>query len=341
MSFTFGILAYNQENTILETLESIRYQIEHYSDDKIINLIFIDDLSMDNTVAVVKKWLNYRKNLFEHIDIILNKQNMGTVHNYNLLINKIKGPFKIIAGDDLIASGNIIEKIKNLHWNELDTYVCTALFNGSIKYDEYRGLLFLNNMLNINRKNYAIKAMRRGCFLHTPSTHYSKKLFEEAGCIDYNKQFKLFEDDPSWYAMIKNISNLKINFISDVVVLYRISEKSVSNGSMYSSAFSKELLMLHKLYYKDTKGLEHLIFWFKTNKYIPKILRLDKYIDKLRRYYLKIILKNRRDYKKFKKHVEFIIKKEQKYYNEILKNVNQYIEETTCDSCNKHSKGEQ
>ena len=39
LSFTFGILAYNQEKEILETLESIRYQIEHYSDNENINLI--------------------------------------------------------------------------------------------------------------------------------------------------------------------------------------------------------------------------------------------------------------------------------------------------------------
>ena len=53
LSFTFGILAYNQEKEILETLESIRYQIEHYSDNENINLILIDDSSADNTVDVV------------------------------------------------------------------------------------------------------------------------------------------------------------------------------------------------------------------------------------------------------------------------------------------------
>lgn len=88
LSFTFGILAYNQEKEILETLESIRYQIEHYSDNENINLILIDDSSADNTVDVVIQWLNFRKNIFGHIDVLLNKKNMGTVYNYNLLIKK-------------------------------------------------------------------------------------------------------------------------------------------------------------------------------------------------------------------------------------------------------------
>lgn len=335
MGFTFGILAYNQENEILETLESIRHQIEYYSDDEIVNLVLIDDSSTDNTVAVARQWLNYRKNLFGHIDILLNKQNMGTVHNYNLLIRKIDGPFKIIAGDDLIASGNIIDKIKDMNWNDLNTYVCTNLVNGDVEYDEYRGLLFFYNSMNLYRKNYALKSMRCGYFLHTPSTHYSKELFEKAKCSYYNKKFRLFEDNPSWYAIIKNIDNLNINFINDVVVLYRINDKSVSNGSMYSSAFSKELAMLDKLYYKETKGFEHIVFWFKTNKHIPEILRLDKYIDKLRRFYLGVVVRNRKSYKDFKRHIESVIEKEQKYYKRILENVSQYMEESQYkNSCN-------
>lgn len=328
MGFTFGILAYNQEKIILETLESIKYQIEHYACDEDIDLILVDDASMDKTVEVSRKWLDCRKRLFRSINLIANKKNMGTVHNYNLLIKKIEGPFKIIAGDDLIASGNIIDKIKNMNWNNLDTYVCTNLINGNVKYDEYRGLLFFYNSMNLYKKNYALKSMRTGYFLHTPSTHYSKELFVKAKCSYYNRRFRLFEDNPSWYAIIKNISNLSINFVDDVVVLYRINEKSVSNGLTYSSAFSKELDMLDKLYYKETKGFEHIIFWFKTNGHIPKILRLDKYIDKLRKFYMCFIVKNRKNYKDFKRHIESVIEKEQKYYNKILENVNQYIEES-------------
>ena len=43
--FTFAILAYNQANIIGETLESIKYQIEKYGDNRIFKIIVTDDFS--------------------------------------------------------------------------------------------------------------------------------------------------------------------------------------------------------------------------------------------------------------------------------------------------------
>ena len=102
--FTFAILAYNQANIIGETLESIKYQIEKYGDNRIFKIIVTDDFSKDNTLLTVRKWIEKNGGLFKEVKILTNQSNMGTVYNYNRIMENIdEESFKVIAGDDLIG----------------------------------------------------------------------------------------------------------------------------------------------------------------------------------------------------------------------------------------------
>lgn len=52
---------------------------------------------------------------FLTVEFKINDKNVGTVINYNYILNKIgDSPFKIIAGDDLISHNNIIESAEKL-----------------------------------------------------------------------------------------------------------------------------------------------------------------------------------------------------------------------------------
>ena len=87
--FTFAILAYNQANIIGETLESIKYQIEKYGDNRIFKIIVTDDFSKDNTLLTVRKWIEKNGGLFKEVKILTNQSNMGTVYNYNRIMENI------------------------------------------------------------------------------------------------------------------------------------------------------------------------------------------------------------------------------------------------------------
>ena len=54
--FIFGILTYNQENYVLETLESIKYQKIHYGSEKKVSLIITDDASKESESLSSDGW---------------------------------------------------------------------------------------------------------------------------------------------------------------------------------------------------------------------------------------------------------------------------------------------
>lgn len=323
MDFTFCVFAYNNEKIIIETLESIRWQIINYAGGISIDIIIIDDYSRDKTVTVIQKWLDIYKILFSNIIFKRNKENCGMVHNYNWALSQVKTKnFKVIAGDDLISSQNMFEKYRNLDIYTIRSYVCTELINNKIVYDEDRLILYFFNKSHKRDKKFDLHAMRRGCFFHSPSTLYTKELYNYSECKKFNSNFRNFEDDPTWYAMLKRYDDINIEFIDDIIVLYRIHEQSISNSnsSCSSKLFKKELQTLYKIYYRDSTGLEKLRFWFQINDKIPKYLRFDKYYDLVFKLYLKWWSKNNTNYKKFKKNILNKINTEQKYYDEIKRN---------------------
>ena len=109
-AFTFATLTYNQENYILEHLESIRYQIEHFGQEREIYYVLADDCSSDRTVELAQKWLNRNRKLFKGIEIVAATQNQGIVRNYEQALRHIQtNQFKLLAGDDLYYCENIFD----------------------------------------------------------------------------------------------------------------------------------------------------------------------------------------------------------------------------------------
>lgn len=95
------IPAYNNENTIIATLESIRNQIY-----KNIEIIIIDDNSKDKTLQLVTE----QQKKDNRIKIYHNSTNLGMIGNWNKCIQMSNGEFvKLVCADDLLDK-NEIEK---------------------------------------------------------------------------------------------------------------------------------------------------------------------------------------------------------------------------------------
>ena len=76
--FTFGVMVYNQEKIVLETLNSIKYQVVHFGKEYDTQIIFTDDNSSDNTVKVIETWLDTNRSLFCSVIKHWNHENLGT-----------------------------------------------------------------------------------------------------------------------------------------------------------------------------------------------------------------------------------------------------------------------
>ena len=318
--FYFAIMTYNQEKIITETLNSFRYQIDRYGDGRNFVLIIVDDASKDNTVAKVQSWLKKYSFIFVNVVFKINNTNLGTVKNYQYILDSIPKEcnFKILAGDDVLSSNNIFDSYKTLKVDNIKTHVKLLLKDGVVHYDEFQLMDYYDHYINNCGFEYNLKWMRRGCYLHTPSTIYLKQTYIDAECSNLNKMFRLFEDDPTWYSMIKNIPNFNIEFSDTPIVLYRISETSVSNGAT-NTEFTKELKKLNEIYLKEEKGLWKIYYWFRIHDYFPKIFRINLYVDKIRRFCLAIKYRKNSGFDEFKNRIDTEIINEQKYYNEYIK----------------------
>ena len=319
--FTFGILTYNQEKYILQTLESIKYQKCQYGQDIDVSLVITDDASKDQTVAVMEKWLENNREYFDQIDLIANKNNRGTVANFCTILSKVENQgLKIIAGDDLIGCKNLFCEYNDLTDKKLKTYLRIELCDGKVYFREkYLIDLYYHKMQDKTRK-YNLKNFRSGRYLHTPSTLYTKQLFLNADCENNLAGYKLFEDDPMWYSMIKNEKELEIDFLEQGIVLYRMHNQSVSN--VPNPIFREDLRRLREQFMEDAIGLEKLYLKIKnlTNKW-PMYINPAAYVNKFINMKRKHAVKKDAGYQKFKEKIEQQILEEQKFYDEIMETI--------------------
>lgn len=326
MEFTFGVLTYNHKNLILETLESIKYQIETYGQAYEVDLIITDDASKDNTVKSVRKWISANLSLFRDITLIDNSENYGTVHNFNAILNHTKTKyFKIIAGDDVFSSGNLFEKVKKIDDNSLFGYIRMDLIEQKVFINER---FFAKYLYNMGLKTYEekLKAVRKGFYFNAPSTIFTKELYNNARCYKLNSQFKLYEDDPMWYSMIKNMPDLNVQFMSDVIVLYRVHRKSISTPGIHNTFFGSEVRKLWEMYYKETKGLEHLYFWFVARDNAPKYLSIYNYFQFFRDKWIKLVVSRTPEYKILLNKMKETAVRENEYYLKIHQHAKEFYE---------------
>lgn len=319
--FTFGILTYNQENYVLETLESIKYQKTHYGADIDVSLIITDDASKDKTVAVIRKWIEENRAFFDKIDLIANEKNKGTVANFKTILSKVeKESLKIIAGDDLIGQKNVFAEYEGLDDKKLKTYFRIELCDGRIYYREKYLIDFYYHKKYGSGREYNIRNFRRGKYLHTPSTLYTKQLFLNAECEKNLEGYQLFEDDPMWYSMIKNEKDLEIEFVEQGMVLYRVHNQSVSN--VPNPIFQRDIKRLREKYLEDTKGIEHLylLIRMKTSNW-SLYINPGLYLDKLMNVKRARVCKKDAGYQVFKEKIDRQIAQEQKFYDAIMANI--------------------
>lgn len=317
----FGILTYNQEIFVTETLESIKYQKIHYGQDIAVSLIITDDASKDRTVEVIRAWLESNRGYFDRVELIANEKNKGTVANFCTILSKVHDEsLKIIAGDDLIGHRNVFLEYEDLNDRKLKTYFRMELCDGKISYREKFLTDFYYHKMYGGGKAYHLRNFRRGKYFHTPSTIYTKQLFVNAKCEQNLTGYQLFEDDPMWYSMLNHEDDLEIDFVEQGMVLYRVHAQSVSNAP--NPVFAKDMEKLRRLYLEDTTGWEHLYLWIrmKTSRW-PMYVNPGLYLDKWMNWKRRQICRKDPGYQRLKQKIERQIEEEQQFYQMLTEQI--------------------
>ncbi len=247
MDVSFGICTYNAEDYILDALESIRYQIENYGEGHKVYLAISDDASTDHTTELVQKWFDRYKDLFAGgCQLIISDVNRGISHNFVALMKHIHTEyFKMFSGDDIISSHNIFDQIEKadpecmtfffpIHFTEEGTYVTDRDLCNMFFYERHK---------HIHKKDLWLIEARKP--FPSPEICIRRKYYSD-GCFEFVEHFTMFEDDPSYYYILKNNEDMVLKICSDPMILYRKHSKSLSQGSVDTTSQIRFLDDLHK-----------------------------------------------------------------------------------------------
>lgn len=327
--FTFGIVTYNSESTVIETLESIKYQIEHYGYGIKFYLIVSDDCSKDDTVYWVKEWIAKNEKLFFHAKVLSTPTNSGVCANYALLINSIHTEFFIqIAGDDLICSSNIFESMSDLGLNEIRIHI-PVLYNGEqveISDANIARQLFYRSYEHTNKRDiHLLETMIPYC---SAGITFLKK-FYTLESMEYIKKYRNFEDDTSLYYILRNNNEAVFSFRMDPFIIYRRSGNSLTTSVDNSSqiVFLDDLYRFRKYTLKEERHLPTKVFialsvWhyflmkhrFNASKTLYK--KIKAYIEKKRIE----TGKGNPEFMEYKRKIELFIRDEIQYLRQLKAN---------------------
>ena len=224
---TFLVTNYNQENEILYTLESIKYQVQKYAGNRITELIIADNCSNDKSVVLIKQWLEKNERLFNRVETVFRSENIGLCKNYADLLRRANGErFVLVYGDDLLAPFSVFDVL-----DELDKFdiVCT----GAIKFHG-DGIMVRNKRAYLNVVLQGIlgeKSIRYGVKMGCPILNgavFRKKLLTEE-VLEYVCEYTYVNDRPCFQKIFEENPKLSIDYINRPLILYRIAENSISN----------------------------------------------------------------------------------------------------------------
>ena len=243
IDITFGIVCYNQEKLIVQSLSSIKNQIIKYGRNLNYQIIIADDASTDHTVDVVNEWLMKNGFLFTDIVKLYNEKNLGTAKNFVSLLRCISGDYHlVIAGDDLIADNDVVGLILRANENTIVHGVVIPFNDKGIIRDKVGICDRLTNKYLTKKEVYNLRGIRN----FTPNgSIVSNSLYDEK-VYEFIEEFDLLEDAARSMSVIENTTTLDMLFSDEVIILYRQSDNQVM------SHVNNEL---HRRYIDDKKRL--------------------------------------------------------------------------------------
>lgn len=279
---TIGVLAYNSANTILDTLDSIASQT--YDN---IELIICDDGSTDNTLVVVKTWLNEHTSFLDRTKIVTVNQNTGTPANCNRLLKHSNGIWlKMIAADDILLPHCIATFVSYVN-NNPNVRVVYSNYNSFIKNTDGNLIVEgpklsddINKEFNTDANTQLYIYIEKG-FNISPAVFINLELAKSIGFIE---KYRVFEDTPFYVRILKG--GTKIYYLNENTVLYRNDGDSVTREKnkvhFYKKTFVDNVLSFRK------DMIFPLYKWFKIGFWVKE------YSFRLQYYFTIKILHNRR-----------------------------------------------
>lgn len=289
------VLSYNQQNVILDCLNSILFQKNFIKE-----IIISDDCSTDNTLNVINEWCQKNQSKLNVPVIILqNKTNLGIVKNKLKAIKHCSGSIvKSIGGDDFLAP-DACEKVLQFFTCNNSDIVVSKIFRFKFISDGIYQLLPQPSGTEIAAATGffttdALGQFRRlsiGNCLSAPGVFAKRELL--LNIAKFSDHIKYIEDWPLWLSL--TLSGIHIDYLDDNLVYYRIHDNQVSayyhiNDNIINKDIIRdkitiyEMLIIPNLYLFSTIDKISIMHSYKIYKLLYKQTN-NKYIYEILRYY--------------------------------------------------------
>lgn len=226
-------LCFNHEKFVEETLQSVINQTY-----KNIEIIVLDDYSVDNSVKIIEQFINHNPNII----FIKNETNLGNTKSFNKALKKSNGNFVIdLAADDVLLPNCVelqIEKFENSSYENLGiVYGNAELISENGNYYSYYFDVDISKKVIEKRKtgNIYLDIISGGNSLCSVSAMIKKEVLEKLNGFDENLDY---EDLDFW---IRSSKIYNFDFIDEILVKKRIVPNSLGTKFHDNKKKSKKI----------------------------------------------------------------------------------------------------
>ncbi len=220
------IVTYNQENTILQMLESVKYQMDCYQGKAMVQLIVADDGSKDRTQEYIDRWLKENGSLFVEVDKLFSAVNRGTCKIVAEAYRQIKGKHVLsVSGDDLFMNTDVLKRICEVRDNEIVACPPLKFRNRSLVaerelYSDHMRAAFWKEKDIFRRFKFSCPVINGGMF---GVRFYDKEFYS------FSEQFSLLDDWTRYFKALEKMKDFIYRYSDEPVLLYRLSNGQVTN----------------------------------------------------------------------------------------------------------------
>lgn len=274
--FTFCSFTYNQEQLILQQLESIRYQIENFGEGISCRYLLADDHSSDSTVKTVEKWLENNSGLFDSVKLVVSDKNQGVVRNFESALRNIETDhFKILAGDDLYFRNNIFEALDLADGNMVISPTICMLDDGTVVpgFHKFIRRLIMCGSSAEKVKHFIHDQFRYGEWIPAPGVFITRELADE-GLFEALSHYTWIEDIPEFY-YLSGTDKTKLVVTESPLVVYRVGS-GISTVSEPNPRYKNDEDRLRQTIRTRSKDLPRFLnpfFYTKAFALLPNYLR--------------------------------------------------------------------
>lgn len=211
LKYSIIIATFNSDKTLRNTLESLVVQTY-----KNIEVIIVDGLSTDNTVAIIKE---YEKKFLEaNINYIWSSEKDAGIYDaWNKALGKTNSPWIAFLGSDDSYYPNALE----IYNEEINNHPNINYISSKVELIDSN-----NKVLKVIGKPYDNKQMNRYMNIAHVGSFHHKELFQKHG--NFNTDYKIVADYDFFLKCEKTIQSAYIDSITTRMLNTGISNQNVT-----------------------------------------------------------------------------------------------------------------